>query len=130
MLPEDRVPVTTNTSRSRLAAMAETARRDNLTLRQLYERYAGTRGSYAVVGTPTQIADVMEEWVRSEAADGFIIQASYLPGGFDDFVTLVVPELQRRGLMRSRYAAATLREHLGLARPANRHARHADAAPA
>ncbi len=123
ILPEDRVPVTTNVSRSRLKAMAEMARRENLTLKQLYERYAGTRGSYSVVGTPTDIADVMEEWVATEASDGFIIQASYLPGGFDDFATMVVPELQRRGLMRSAYSATTLRGHMGLNRPASRYAR-------
>jgi alkanesulfonate monooxygenase SsuD/methylene tetrahydromethanopterin reductase-like flavin-dependent oxidoreductase (luciferase family) len=75
-----------------------------------------------VVGTPVQIADQMQEWFTTQAADGFIIQASYLPGGFDDFATLVVPELQRRGLFRSEYEGRTLRQHLGLNRPANRHA--------
>ena len=120
-LPVERVPQETVTSMSRLQAMSELAQRENLTIRQLYERYAGSRGSYSVVGTPSQIADEMEEWVRSEAADGFIIQASYLPGGFDDFTTMVMPELQRRGLCRTAYQGKTLRDHLGLARPPNRH---------
>jgi alkanesulfonate monooxygenase len=64
----------------------------------------------------------MEEWLTTGAADGFIIQASYLPGGFDDFVSLVIPELQRRGLFRTDYSGSTLRHHLGLRRPLNRHA--------
>ena len=58
----------------------------------------------------------------TDAADGFIIQASYLPGGFEDFVTLVIPELQQRGLFRTEYTGRTLREHLGLRRPENRYA--------
>jgi hypothetical protein len=65
----------------------------------------------------------MEEWLTTEAADGFIIQASYLPGGFDDFVSLVVPELQRRGLFRTGYTGHQLRHHLGLQRPENRYVR-------
>jgi hypothetical protein len=65
----------------------------------------------------------MEQWLTTEAADGFIIQASYLPGGFDDFVTLVIPELRRRGLFRTEYSGHTLRDHLGLRRPGNRYAR-------
>ncbi len=94
---------------SRLKAMSELAQREKLTIRQLYERYAGSRGSYPLVGTPSQIADEMEEWVRTEAADGFIIQASYLPGGFDDFVSMVIPELQRRGRSRTGCEGRTLR---------------------
>ena len=65
----------------------------------------------------------MEEWLTTEAADGFIIQASYLPGGFDDFVNQVIPELQRRGLFRTSYSGHTLRHHLGLQRPENRYIR-------
>lgn len=76
-----------------------------------------------MVGTPTYVADQMQEWLTTEAADGFIIQASYLPGGFDDFVNLVVPELQRRGLFRTSYSGQTLRHHLGLQRPENRYTR-------
>ncbi len=121
-LPQDRIPVSTNTSMSRLQALGELSRKEGLTIRQLYERYAGTRSSCAVVGTPSQIADEMESWVQAEACDGFIVQASYLPGGFDDFATMVIPELQRRGAVRTGYAGRTLRDHLGLRRPASRHA--------
>ncbi|WP_076997691.1 LLM class flavin-dependent oxidoreductase [Variovorax sp. KK3] len=68
------------------------------------------------VGTPTQIADQMEAWFGT-ACDGFVIQALYTPGGYEDFVRMVVPELQRRGLFRKEYEGSTLREHLGLKRP-------------
>jgi FMN-dependent oxidoreductase (nitrilotriacetate monooxygenase family) len=121
-IPEERIPEKTKVSMSRLKTMGDLATRERLTIKELYERYAGSRGSYSVVGTPVQIADQMQEWFTTQAADGFIIQASYLPGGFDDFATLVVPELQRRGLFRSEYEGRTLRQHLGLNRPANRHA--------
>jgi hypothetical protein len=106
---------------SRLQTVGGVAQQERLSIRELYERYAGSRGSYSVVGTPTYVADQMEEWLTTEAADGFIIQASYLPGGFDDFVNLVVPELQRRGLFRTSYSGHTLRHHLGLQRPENRY---------
>ena len=95
-------------------------REENPTLRQLYLRYE--RGRKTIKGTPGQIADVMEQWFSMGAADGFMMQFATLPDGLQDFVTLVVPELQRRGLFRTDYAGATLRDHLGLARPANRHA--------
>ena len=67
-----------------------------------------------VVGTPGQVADVMEEWFSTAAADGFIVQPPLLPLGADGFVRLVVPELQRRGLFRTEYEGSTLRENLGL----------------
>ena len=57
---------------------------------------------------------------RPKAADGFTIMFPYLPGGLDDFVDSVVPELQRRGLFRREYEGKTLRENLGLPRPENR----------
>ena len=73
-----------------------------------------------MVGTAKSIVDEMEEWIATEASDGFTIQFPYLPGGLDDFVQQVVPELQRRGLFRTAYEGKTLRENLGLPRPANR----------
>jgi len=121
-IPDHLIPEKTRTSMSRLKTVGGVAQQERLTIRELYERYAGSRGSYSVVGTPAYIADQMEEWLTTEAADGFIIQASYLPGGFDDFVNLVIPELQRRGLFRSSYSGTTLRHHLGLLRPRNRYA--------
>jgi hypothetical protein len=82
-----------------------------------------------MVGTPGTIADEMEEWLMTEGCDGFTIQFPYLPGGLDDFVARVVPELQRRKIFRSEYEGPTLRENLGLPRPRNRffdgEARHA-----
>lgn len=120
-IPPERLPSASNASPSRLKALAELSQ-EKLTIRQLYQRYAGTRSSLALVGTPTQIADQMQEWVETEAADGFIVQAAYLPGGFDDFAAMVVPELQRRGLLRTSYGGRTLRDHLGLERPPSRHA--------
>jgi alkanesulfonate monooxygenase len=121
-IPDHLIPEKTRSSMSRLKTVGGVAQQEKLTIRELYERYAGSRGSYSVVGTPSHIVDQMEEWLTTEAADGFIIQASYLPGGFDDFVNLVIPELQRRGLFRTSYSGNTLRNHLGLRRPANRHA--------
>jgi alkanesulfonate monooxygenase len=97
------------------------AKQEKLTLRQLAFRAA--RGRMSVVkGSPAEIADHMEDWFRGGACDGFNIMPPYLPGAFDDFVELVVPELQRRGLFRTEYDGRTYREHLGLRRPDSRYA--------
>src|SRR5207249_9743042 len=93
-----------------------TARRQNMTLRDLYNLTAAARGHWVVCGTPAGIADTLEEWFVEGAADGFNILPPYFPGGFADFVDLVVPELQRRGLFRDAYRGTTLRDRLGLAR--------------
>ena len=66
------------------------------------------------------VADEMEEWLETRASDGFTLQFPYLPGALDDFCTLLVPELQRRGIFRKEYEGKTLRENLGLPRPGNR----------
>ncbi len=94
----------------------EAARRQNMTLRDLYNLTAAARGHWVVCGTPAHIADTLEEWFVEGAADGFNILPPYFPGAFADFVDLVVPELQRRGLFRRAYRGTTLRDHLGLAR--------------
>ncbi len=109
----------TNLQRSRLKLVQDWAARENLTIRQLYEAIAGARGHRTIWGTPVQIADQLEEWFVNDAADGFNIMPPYLPGGLDEFVELVVPELRRRGLFRTEYEGSTLRENLGLSRPAN-----------
>lgn len=109
----------TNGGKSRQALLIDLARRENLTIKQLYLRIAGARGHWQLVGTPTQIADQLQERFENYGADGFNIMAPILPGGLADFIELVVPELRRRGLFRSEYAGATLRDHLGLARPEN-----------
>ena len=94
----------------------EAARRANITLRDLYNLTAAARGHWVVCGTPTYIADTLEEWFVEGAADGFNILPPYFPGGFADFVDLVVPELQRRGLFRHEYQGTSLRDHFGLPR--------------
>jgi hypothetical protein len=68
------------------------------------------------VGTPDAVADGLEEWFTTEACDGFVVAATHMPGAYDDFVRLVVPELQRRGLFHREYAGTTLRGNLGLPR--------------
>ena len=77
-------------------------------------RVAGARAKAVVRGSPQTIADYMEEWFRNDGCDGFNIMPPFLPGGLDDFVDLVIPELQRRGLFRTEYEGKTLRENLGL----------------
>jgi alkanesulfonate monooxygenase len=108
----------TNASKSARERVVELARQSNLTVRQLALRYGGY-GGQAFVGTAASIADDMEEWLLSDACDGFNIMFPYLPGGLDDFVNKVVPELQRRGIFRHEYEGKTLRENLGLPRPRN-----------
>jgi FMN-dependent oxidoreductase (nitrilotriacetate monooxygenase family) len=111
----------TEGAQSRFDLVTNLAKRENLTIRQLIERLAGGRGHRVFAGTPAQVADQIEHWFTGGAADGFNIMPPTLPGGLDDFVDLVVPELQRRGLFRTEYRGTTLREHYGLARPANQH---------
>lgn len=89
------------------------------TLRELYNNIAGARGHREIIGTPTQVADQLQEWFENEAADGFNIMAPTFPQGFNDIVELVIPELQRRGIFKTEYAGTTLRENLGLKRPVN-----------
>jgi FMN-dependent oxidoreductase (nitrilotriacetate monooxygenase family) len=93
------------------------ARTENLSIRELCLRVVGARGKSVIVGSATQIADHMQTWFENRAADGFNIMAPYLPCQHDAFVDLVIPELQERGLFRTEYEGATLRENLGLARP-------------
>jgi N-acetyl-S-(2-succino)cysteine monooxygenase len=97
-------------------ALLDMARREKMTLRDLYNVTAAARGHWVIYGTPKKIADTLEEWFTSGMADGFVIMPAYFPGAFDDFVDKVVPELQRRGLYRKEYAGTTLRSHLGLDR--------------
>ncbi|MET9001481.1 LLM class flavin-dependent oxidoreductase [Amycolatopsis sp. NPDC004169] len=117
-LPE--VGAFTEGGQSRFDLVVGLARREDLTIRQLLERLAGGRGHRVFAGTPVQVADELEAWFRGGAADGFNVMPPTLPGGLDDFVDLVVPELQRRGLFRTEYSGTTLREHYGLPRPVNR----------
>jgi len=107
----------TNGPLSRQRLLLEAARRDRLTLRELCLLNAGPRGHVLICGTARQVADEMEHWFVNEAADGFNVMPAWLPGSLDDFVDLVIPELQRRGLFRTEYAGRTLRENLGLPYP-------------
>ena len=102
----------TDNSHSFSRALLAMARRKSMTLRDLYNITAAARGHWVIAGTPVEIADTLEDWFTSGLADGFMILPAYFPGAFDDFVDLVVPELQRRGLFRREYAGTTLREHL------------------
>ncbi|MGW2397555.1 LLM class flavin-dependent oxidoreductase [Kitasatospora sp. NPDC001664] len=104
-------------SAGKQAVLYEQARRQGLTIRELYLSVAAGRGHRFLLGTPEVIADQLEEWFLNEAADGFNIMPDYLPDGLDAIVDLLVPELQRRGLVRREYEGRTLRDHLGLPRP-------------
>jgi FMN-dependent oxidoreductase (nitrilotriacetate monooxygenase family) len=110
----------TNASRSGRQKLVNKARRENLTVRQLAQYVGGAFGSLELIGTPSSIADEMEEWLSTEACDGFNVMFPFLPAGLDDFVDRVIPELQRRGIFRQEYEGRTLRENLGLPRPPNR----------
>lgn len=89
------------------------------TVRELLGLLAAGGGHATMIGTPQSIADEMEQWLDCGAADGFNLMPPTLPGGIEDFVDLVIPELQRRGLFRTAYSSSTLRGHLGLGLPAS-----------
>jgi alkanesulfonate monooxygenase len=117
------IPVPADGSQSHFKSTMDLARRENLTIRQLAMRVAGARGKSVIKGSPESVADQLEVWFQNRAADGFNVMPAYLPGGLDDFVDMVVPELQRRGLFRTAYEGRTLRDNLGLRRAASRYAR-------
>ena len=118
-IPFDQLPKQEdiNGHRGRHQLFIDMARRDNLTIRQLIERTAASRGHFCMAGTPVAVADEMQRWLNEGAADGFNLMPPLLPGSLDDFVDTVVPELQNRGLFRTEYADCTLRGHYGLGRP-------------
>ncbi len=105
--------------KSRQALIRQIADENNFTIRQLYQWVASARGHFTIIGTPETIVDTLQEWFENEAADGFNILPPWLPTGLNDFVDLVIPELQRRGLFRTEYEGKTLRENLGLPFPQN-----------
>lgn len=111
----------TESQTSRRALIIDIAQKNNYSIRQLYEWIAGVRGHWQLIGTVEQVADQLQEWFENGAADGFNVLPPTTPGGLNDFVDLVVPELQRRGLFRTEYEGKTLRENLGLARPENQY---------
>lgn len=111
----------TNGNKSRRQLIIDLAKRENLTIRELYLRVAGSRGHRIIFGTPEQIADQLEEWISNDAADGFNLMFSHLPNSLEDFVTTVVPILQQRGIFRTEYEGDTLRKNLGLPKVENRY---------
>ena len=118
LVPEDFPdPGTVQAARSRTEVIIGLVRREQPTLRQLLGYLAGARGHFVTAGSPEQIADLIEDWFRDGAADGFNVMPPVLPAMLDVFVAEVVPLLQRRGLFRTGYEGTTLRAHYGLARP-------------
>ncbi|OME93477.1 LLM class flavin-dependent oxidoreductase [Paenibacillus sp. FSL K6-1122] len=107
-----------NSFRSTTDKIKQKAREQGLTLRQVALLASTPRTSF--IGTPDQIADQIQEWFEGEAADGFNVR-TVVPNGLEDFVELVVPVLQERGLFRTEYEHETLRENLGLEIPRNRY---------
>ena len=94
---------------------------DTVTLGDLAGHRATLLQGPRFVGTAREVVDQMEEWFQGDACDGFVIAATHVPGAYEDVVRMVVPELQRRELFRTEYTGATLRENLGLERPAVAH---------
>jgi alkanesulfonate monooxygenase SsuD/methylene tetrahydromethanopterin reductase-like flavin-dependent oxidoreductase (luciferase family) len=121
LAPEDFPdPGTVEAARSRTEVIVGLVRREKPTLRQLLAYLAGARGHYTTAGTPEQIADLIEDWFKSGAADGFNVMPPIFPAMLDVFVDEVIPLLQRRGLFRTAYEGETLRDHYGLKRPPGR----------
>ena len=110
-------PVDVQAARSRAEVIVGMVRREQPTLRELLAKLAGARGHFTFAGTPEQVADLLEDWFKSGAADGFNLMPPILPTMLDVFVDEVVPILQQRGLFRTAYEGHTLRDHYGLARP-------------
>lgn len=106
--------------KSRAALLTQMARREGLTLRQLFHRVAAARGHLLLVGGPAEIAGTLQKWFEAGAADGFNVMPPFFPGQFDAFAQHVVPILQARGLFRTDYTGRTLRDNLGLKRPPRR----------
>jgi len=89
-------------------AMAEAK---NLSIRELMIEVTGRQN---FIGTPAAVADTLDEFVQTQASDGFILVPHITPGGLDEFADTVVPLLQERGTFRTEYEGSTLRDHLGL----------------
>ena len=109
----------TENGKGRFRQQLELARRENLTIRELVLRFRVSRGHLQAIGSVKTVADIIEQWFVERGADGFNVVPPLLPAGFEDFTRLVVPELQRRGIFHTEYTGNTLRESLGLKRPAN-----------
>jgi FMN-dependent oxidoreductase (nitrilotriacetate monooxygenase family) len=117
-------------TQSRAVGVVETARKQNMTVREVYEKLVVSKGHRHLIGTAEEVADNLQEWFEAGGADGFNVMPAQFPDGLNDFAELVVPELQRRGLFRTAYEGTTLRQHLGVPTPAWGSALPADAARA
>lgn len=106
--------ITVPGSQGLFATVRHLSTKQDLTLRDVGKLYAQGITVPQLVGTPSEVADMLEHSLRAEEADGFMISAAHSPGAFAEFVDHVVPELQRRKLFRTDYQGSTLREHLGL----------------
>lgn len=113
--------------RSISTQLLERVKQKNPTIRELYQDVAGM-GGFCLIGTASEIVDVMQDWFEDDACDGFNITPTHLPGGCEDFVEMITPELQRRGLFRKEYEGKTLRENLGLKQAVSRYAGETKAA--
>jgi FMN-dependent oxidoreductase (nitrilotriacetate monooxygenase family) len=98
-------------------SVLDMAARDGLSVRGTYERILPSMGGNMVKGDPAHVADVMEDWYTSKACDGFVLSMPVQPRSLRDFVELVVPELQRRGLRPLEYRGTALRDNMGLPHP-------------
>ena len=110
-------PSKNEASRSRMEAVVALVKKERPTLRQLLAKLAGARGHFTVAGPPEKIADIMQDWFETQAADGFNLMPPVLPHQLDLFIAEVVPLLRKRGLFREAYEGETLRSHFGLSRP-------------
>ncbi|WP_043829414.1 LLM class flavin-dependent oxidoreductase [Muricoccus aerilatus] len=106
-----------DTYHSFATVMLSKARREGMTLRDIYNLIAAARGHWVLCGSAENVANTLERWFTERAADGFNVMPPYFHEGFEDFVDLVVPILQERGLFRRNYAGMTLRSNLGISRP-------------
>ena len=95
-----------------------TSVKKNPTVREFIDISGRGRVHNPIVGGPKDVADQLEAWFAAPACDGFVLSATHVPGAYEDFVRFVIPELQRRGLFRKEFAGTTLRDNLGLVRPA------------
>jgi len=110
-------PKTVQAAQSRAESIVALVGRERPTLRSLLYSLAGARGHFSTVGTPGQVAQIIEDWFQSGAADGFNVMPPILPTQLDIFVAEVLPILRAKGLFRKEYEGSTLRDHLGLERP-------------
>jgi FMN-dependent oxidoreductase (nitrilotriacetate monooxygenase family) len=102
---------------SRGSGIVETAKRERMTVREVYEKLVVSKGHRQLIGTAADVADDLQEWFEQGGADGFNVMPAQMPDGLTDFAEGVIPELQRRGIFRKTYEGTTLRQHLGVPNP-------------